>query len=169
MDENLYSLATNIGKLLAQKKLHLVTAESCTGGWVAQTITSVPNCSVYFDRGFVTYSNNSKQEMLGVTAEVLEKFGAVSEETAKEMAEGALKYSSADVSLSITGIAGPGGGSPQKPVGTVCFGWAFKGRLTKTTCMHFSGDREDVRRQAVEFVLAELCRIIKNETKGTLG
>lgn len=152
-------LAKKVGQKLLEQKLLLVTAESCTGGWVAEAITSVPGSSEWFERGFVTYTNIAKQEMLGVKASTLEKFGAVSEETAREMAEGALKHSHADIALSVTGIAGPDGGSKEKPVGTVWFGWAGKNFDTIAKLKHFNGDREAIRSQAVEFVLSELLRL----------
>src|SRR3954464_7328667 len=121
------SLAKRIGERLRASRQTLVTAESCTGGWAAQVVTSVAGSSEWFERGFVTYSNEAKQESLGVPAEILRKHGAVSEETAREMAVGALRHSKGTVALSITGVAGPTGGSASNPVGTVCFGWAAKG------------------------------------------
>ena len=130
----------------------LVTAESCTGGWAAQVVTSVSGSSDWFDRGFVTYSNAAKQELLGVRKSTLDKHGAVSEETAREMALGALGRSRGTIALAITGVAGPTGGSAAKPVGTVCIAWATKGkraaRLSSET-HRFSGGRESVRRQSV--------------------
>ena len=126
----------------------LATAESCTGGWAAQVVTSVSGSSEWFDRGFVTYSNDAKQEMLGVSASTLERHGAVSEATARAMADGALLRSRARMTLAITGIAGPTGGSPDKPVGMVWFAWAMNGE-TRTQLARFSGDRETVRRQSV--------------------
>ncbi len=126
----------------------LVTAESCTGGWAAQVVTSVPGSSDWFERGLVTYSNAAKQELLGVRKSTLEKHGAVSEETAREMALGALGRSRGTVALAITGVAGPTGGSAAKPVGTVCFAWA-RGRRVASETRRFSGDRESVRRQSV--------------------
>lgn len=138
---------------LRNKQAKLVTAESCTGGWLAQVLTSEAGSSDYFDRGFVAYTNESKQDMLNVKAQTLNQFGAVSEETAMEMAEGALANSRADFSVSITGIAGPGGGSDLKPVGTVCFAVAGKSRPAKATTQHFTGDRTSVREQAVSFAL----------------
>ena len=134
----------------------LATAESCTGGWVAQVVTATAGSSSWFDRGFVTYSNRSKQDMLGVSSATLTQHGAVSEPTAREMAAGAIKHSAAQVALAITGIAGPGGGSADKPVGTVCFAWALAdGRVESCTC-YFPGDRETIRRQAVERALQGL-------------
>jgi nicotinamide-nucleotide amidase len=152
-------LVKQVGKYLTAKKLLLVTAESCTGGMVAEIVTSVTGSSDWFERGFITYSNAAKQELLGVNPETLEKFGAVSIETACEMAEGALANSHAQVSLAITGIAGPGGGTAEKPVGTVCFAWAQIGNETKTKTKHFSGDRTAIRQQAAIFALSEILAI----------
>jgi nicotinamide-nucleotide amidase len=152
-------LARRIGGRLKAAAAVLATAESCTGGWVAQAVTSVAGSSAWFDRGFVTYTNAAKRELLGVLAETLERHGAVSEQTAREMALGALQRSAATIAVSITGIAGPGGGSADKPVGMVCFAWATARGLTSET-RRFSGDREGVRRQSViralEGVLATL-------------
>src|SRR5262245_29936549 len=126
----------------------LVTAESCTGGWVAQAVTSIAGSSDWFERGYVTYSNAAKREALGVPKRTLLRYGAVSEQTARAMAVGALRRSRADVSLAITGIAGPGGGLPGKPVGTVCFAWA-RGRKIRSETKRFKGGRGRVRRQSV--------------------
>jgi nicotinamide-nucleotide amidase len=141
-------LAQKIGRRLKASRQRLVTAESCTGGWAAQVVTSVAGSSAWFERGFVTYSNDAKHELLGVPAEMLKKFGAVSEETAREMALGALARSKGTIALSVTGVAGPTGGSAAKPVGTVCFAWAVKSSARSET-RHFEGDRESVRRQSV--------------------
>ena len=127
----------------------LVTAESCTGGWVAQAVTSVAGSSAWFERGFVTYSNAAKHEVLGVAKQTLKKFGAVSEETAREMAAGALRRSRGTIALAVTGVAGPAGGSKAKPVGMVCFAWARKGRAPRSETRRFRGGREAVRRQSV--------------------
>ena len=126
----------------------LATAESCTGGWVAQAVTSVAGCSDWFERGYVTYSNAAKREALGVPKATLLRYGAVSEQTARAMAQGALRKSRARIALAITGIAGPGGGQPGKPVGTVCFAWA-QGRRTRSETKRFKGGRARVRRQSV--------------------
>jgi nicotinamide-nucleotide amidase len=141
-------LARDLGRRLQAAKAVLVTAESCTGGWAAQVVTSVAGSSAWFDRGFVTYSNAAKQELLGVRAETLRQHGAVSEETAREMALGALARSQGTVALSVTGVAGPGGGTRDKPVGTVCFAWAL-GKQVRSETRLFSGDRESVRKQSV--------------------
>ena len=147
--ETLTILATFVGARLKARGLRLATAESCTGGWVAGAVTAIAGSSEWFDRGFVTYSNDAKMEMLGVSAATLEAFGAVSEQTAGEMAAGALAHSHAQFALSITGVAGPGGGSVEKPVGMVCFGWAGEGGAPLVITRNFSGDRESVRRQSV--------------------
>jgi nicotinamide-nucleotide amidase len=144
MDE----LARRLGARLKSCGEMLVTAESCTGGWAAQVVTSVAGSSAWFDRGFVTYSNEAKRELLGVRAQTLSRHGAVSEETAREMAHGALARSKATVALAITGVAGPSGGTKDKPVGTVCFAWATA-RGSNVQTRQFSGDRESVRRQSV--------------------
>jgi len=146
-------IANRVGEQLKTKGLVLATAESCTGGWVAQAVTSVSGSSEWFDRGFVTYSNEAKREMLGVRGETLERHGAVSEETAREMAAGALDASRAHLAVAITGVAGPSGGTPQKPVGMVCFAWAQRDGAVESATRHFDGDREAVRRQSVMFGL----------------
>jgi nicotinamide-nucleotide amidase len=142
------ALATRVGRRLKAKKRLLVSAESCTGGWVAQSLTSIAGSSAWFERGFVTYSNAAKRELLGVKAATLRKYGAVSEQTACEMARGALARSRGSLGLAVTGIAGPGGGSPDKPVGTVCFAWVDRKKLRSET-RRFSGNREGVRRKSV--------------------
>jgi nicotinamide-nucleotide amidase len=147
--DTLTTLATLVGTRLKERGLMLATAESCTGGWVAQAVTAISGSSAWFERGFVTYSNEAKQELLGVREETLGDFGAVSEETTREMAAGALARSRAQVTLAISGIAGPTGGTKDKPVGTVCFAWARKGAESESLTRHFSGERESVRRQSV--------------------
>lgn len=142
-------LARSVGERLKSARAMLVTAESCTGGWVAQALTSAAGSSEWFERGFVAYSNDAKRELLGVRAETLSRHGAVSEETAREMARGALERSRGTLALAVTGIAGPGGASPGKPVGMVCFAWAAKAGLLRSETCHFRGDRESVRRQSV--------------------
>lgn len=149
MDAALEDLSCKLGKALGERGLTLATAESCTGGWVAEVVTDTAGSSAWFDRGFVTYSNRSKTDMLGVLSDTVTRFGAVSEETAREMAAGALANSHADWAISITGIAGPGGGSSGKPVGTVCFGWCQRGVEPTSVCLHFAGGRREVRQQAV--------------------
>lgn len=146
-------LARKLGRALKDASAVLATAESCTGGWAAQAVTSVAGSSEWFERGFVVYSNAAKVELLGVRAETLERHGAVSAQTAAEMALGALARSKASLALSITGVAGPGGGSPDKPVGTVCFAWAGRGGPVRSETLHLAGDRESIRRQSVVHAL----------------
>jgi nicotinamide-nucleotide amidase len=146
---------------LKRQELMLATAESCTGGWVAQVITSVAGSSEWFERGFVAYTNLAKREMLGVSTTILSRYGAVSEQCARAMAEGALTYSHAQVALAITGIAGPSGGTPEKPVGTVCFAWAAKKRDALSRKLVLAGDREAVRRQAVATALQGLLDFLR--------
>jgi nicotinamide-nucleotide amidase len=161
---DLETLAAEVGECLRQRGLMLAVAESCTGGWVAQAITAVAGSSQWFERGFVTYSNLSKVELLGVDSATLEKQGAVSEATVREMAEGALARSRAQVAAAVSGIAGPGGGSLEKPVGTVCMAWAAGGAETRAECRFFLGNREAVRRQAVETVLRGLLDLIRGQS-----
>lgn len=148
--------AVKLGGQLRRAGLVLTLAESCTAGGVAYAVTSVPGSSSYFDRGFVTYSNQAKQDMLGVPLILLERYGAVSEEVAIAMAEGALKFSSASIALAVTGIAGPDGGTVDKPVGCVWFGIVSQNKPRQSICKHFSGDRQIIRDQAVEFALQSL-------------
>lgn len=152
-------LAAKAGAALQAKSWLLATAESCTGGGVAEAITDIPGSSEWFDSGFVTYSNASKSELLDVSPILIAQYGSVSEEVAAAMAEGALANSSANITLSTTGIAGPGGAVPGKPVGTVCFAWAF-GETTYTERLVFEGDRQSVRSQAVAHALQCLMRYL---------
>ncbi len=155
--------AVQLGQALKARGFMLALAESCTGGMVAEAITSIAGSSAWFDRGFITYSNAAKIDMLDVSSTTLEKFGAVSEQTATEMAIGALKNSDAQIAGSITGIAGPDGGSPEKPVGTVCFAWAGK-NMPVSACTHwFNGNRDSVRKQAAIFMIAGLIERLKLE------
>lgn len=157
--KSLELLAVRVGVMLLGNGQRLAVAESCTGGWVAQCLTAIAGSSEWFERGFVTYSNEAKQEMLGVSSSLLDEQGAVSQPTAVAMATGALRHSHADWALAITGIAGPAGGSPEKPVGTVCFAWAgTDGQLATETC-HFAGNREEVRAQSVARALAGLLEL----------
>jgi nicotinamide-nucleotide amidase len=141
-------LAQRLGAALKARGLKLATAESCTGGWVAMALTAIPGSSEWFERGYVTYSNAAKREDLGVAEETLRRHGAVSEAVAREMAAGALRRARAQVALAITGVAGPTGGTADKPVGLVCFAWAHGSKITSET-RRFDGDRESVRRQSV--------------------
>ena len=149
----LEKLAERLGHLLLERGEWLAAAESCTGGWLAQSVTAIAGSSAWFDRGFVTYSNAAKMDMLGVPESTLDRHGAVSEAVARAMAQGALAHSRADWTVAITGIAGPGGGSPEKPIGTVCFAWASKNGGCEATFSLFSGDRATIREQAVRFAL----------------
>jgi nicotinamide-nucleotide amidase len=160
---DLETLAAQLGESLRQRGLMLATAESCTGGWVAQAITAVSGSSQWFERGFVTYSNVAKVEMLGVHPATLELHGAVSEPTVREMAQGALAHSHAQVAVAVSGIAGPGGGSLEKPVGTVCLAWAGNGVETRAHCLQFMGNREAVRRQAVAAILRGLLDLLREQ------
>jgi nicotinamide-nucleotide amidase len=160
MDE-IIDLAARVGHVLQAKGLLLATAESCTGGGVAKAITEIAGSSDWFDCGFVTYSNESKTELLDIPAAMIALNGSVSEEIAAAMAEGALANSSAHVAVSTTGIAGPGGAVPGKPVGTVCFGWARDGHTTHTERLVFSGDRQSVRDQTVVHSLKGLLRFLE--------
>lgn len=155
---SLLPLARRVGARLKKRGLRLATAESCTGGWIAQAVTAVAGSSEWFERGFVTYSNAAKKELLGVRASTLSRHGAVSEETAREMASGALARSRAQIAVAVTGIAGPGGGTRRKPVGTVCLAWARKRAGAQSALRHFSGGRESVRRQSVAAALQGLLK-----------
>jgi len=154
------ALAQRLGERLKARRGMLVTAESCTGGWAAQAVTAIAGSSEWFERGFVTYSNAAKEEMLGVRDETLTRHGAVSEETAREMALGALEHSHGTIALAVTGVAGPTGGSAAKPVGTVCFAWAIKGAAPTAETRRFSGDRDAVRRQSVEHALRKVLELL---------
>lgn len=156
MDTELELLAAELGAALLARGECLASAESCTGGWVAEVVTAIAGSSAWFDRGFVTYSNAAKTEMLGVPDTTLARHGAVSEPTARAMAQGALAHSLAHWTLAITGIAGPSGGTAEKPVGLVCFAWAAREGGCEAQTMHFAGDRAAVRQQAVRHALREL-------------
>jgi len=153
MSDTRFALAERLGRVLAARRWTAATAESCTGGLIAGAITDVPGSSAWFDRGFVTYSNAAKREVLGVRAGTLETHGAVSEATAQEMATGALARSGADIAVAVTGVAGPAGGSPGKPVGLVCFAWARRGGPVDARTLRFAGDRAAVRAAAVAAAL----------------
>lgn len=158
-ESKLLSLTNQIANILVTKRWHLASAESCTGGWLAKSCTDISGSSSWFDRGFVTYSNQSKHDLINVSLSTLEKYGAVSKQTATEMAQGTLINSNADISVAITGIAGPDGGTTEKPVGTVWISWSTKNGTNKTELFQLSGDREQVRYQAV---IKALQGIIKN-------
>jgi nicotinamide-nucleotide amidase len=159
-DAQIYDLAERLGRALERRNLMVTTAESCTGGWVAEAITMVPGSSAWFERGFVTYTYISKREMLGVRGETLEQHGAVSEAVVREMAAGALQESHAQLAVAVSGVAGPSGGTPEKPVGTVCFAWAVKNDEPWAETRHFDGDREAVRRQSVVHALGVLLETV---------
>lgn len=162
--DDLETLAEQVGAALKSRGMMLASAESCTGGLVGAAVTAVAGSSHWFDRGFITYTNESKQEMLGVSAATLAEFGAVSEPTVREMAAGALKHSHAQVALAISGIAGPGGATLDKPVGTVCMAWAMQSGAGRSQTMHFPGDRAAVRRQAVAAGLRGVLELIEDDT-----
>lgn len=149
MEEQLLALADQLGRFLHAENKKITTAESCTGGWIAEVITAIPGCSAWFDSGFVTYSDAAKIRMLGVKAETLARYGAVSAETAEEMAAGALAHSDADYAIAVTGIAGPDGGTPEKPVGTVFIAWQSKNGQSKVVREQLSGDRRQIRANTV--------------------
>jgi len=154
--EHLDTLAQQLGERLAARSWWLAVAESCTGGWIAKTCTDASGASAWFDRGYVTYSNRAKQDMLGVQAATLDAHGAVSEAVVREMAEGALVRSGVQLAVAVSGIAGPAGGTPDKPVGTVWLGWAGEGMASRASHHRFDGDRNAVRRQAVAAALRGL-------------
>ena len=152
-------LATELGQLLLRKKWTITTAESCTGGGIGYWLTAVPGSSAYVDRGFITYSNKAKQQLLAVRSATLLQFGAVSEQTVREMAEGAAKAANADMAIAVSGIAGPDGGSVYKPVGTVCFGFCVNGNVASSHLV-FAGDRQQVRQQAIDYALKQSIELL---------
>lgn len=155
-------LAVQLGHLLVRRGIRLVTAESCTGGWIAKRVTDIPGSSEWFEAGLVTYSNRSKHALLGVPNSLLEKEGAVSGACVRSMAIGACELIGGDIAVAVSGIAGPGGGGPDKPKGTVWFGYAdSKGKVT-AEMQHFPGTRDDVRRAAVEYALHGLVNRVRD-------
>jgi nicotinamide-nucleotide amidase len=166
--DRLDELSLRAGRALEARGWMLVTAESCTGGGIAECITRTAGSSAWFDRAFITYTNAAKQEMLGVQSTTLARHGAVAEETAREMARGALNASRADIALSVTGIAGPGGAMPGKPVGMVCFAWALRDGSLQSDTQHFAGDRAAVRRASIEHALQGMLQRVAHpdETRG---
>lgn len=162
-DAPLDAMAERLGARMIALKLRLTTAESCTGGWVAKTVTDIAGSSAWFDRGFVTYNNAAKQDMLGVAGATLDAHGAVSEAVATEMVVGALAHSLADVAVAITGIAGPGGGSLETPLGTVWFAWSLRDRQLLTRCERFAGMRNAVRYRSVQVALAGLLELVRDD------
>lgn len=162
-DAELHQLAVRVGQGLLRRRLKLATAESCTGGWLAKVVTEVAGCSDWFDGAFVAYSYEAKEAMLGVSRVILEQHGAVSGETVVEMVRGALSRSRASVAVAITGIAGPSGATPGKPLGTVWIAWA-RGHHRPIASLHqFDGDRDAVRRHTVAVALAGLQRILDSD------
>ena len=155
-DAQLRELASTLGARMVAKQLTLCTAESCTGGWIAKTVTDIAGSSAWFDCGMAAYSYEAKQALLGVRPQTLEVHGAVSRECVVEMVSGALVHSGATIAVAVTGIAGPGGGSPDKPVGTVWIGWKRRGGYADAKVFHFEGDRDAVRRQTVAAALRGL-------------
>ncbi len=155
---DLERLAVELGQALVRRGWMLAAAESCTGGWAAQAMTAVPGSSAWFERGFVTYSNAAKVDMLGVSEDTLTRHGAVSEATVRQMADGALRHSRAQAAFAISGVAGPAGGTPDKPVGTVWFAFALADLPTEAVCMHFSGAREAVRMASVEYAFRHMLK-----------
>ena len=157
--ENLVELARQVGQIMLERDWHLATVESCTGGWVAKTITSVSGSSLWFDCALVTYSNESKNKLAGVPVELIDTHGAVSAQVAEAMAGGVIARSNATAAIAVTGIAGPDGGSVQKPVGTVFIAWQVPGHGVRSERFHFHGDRDAIRRQSVAAALAQLVTI----------
>jgi len=157
----LYRLAEKVGAALKSRRLMLATAESCTGGWIAEAVTMVPGSSEWFERGFVTYTYISKREMLGVKEATLDNHGAVSEEVVRQMVEGALARSHAQVAVAVSGVAGPSGGTPDKPVGTMCFAWGMKDGNPRSETKRLPGDREAVRRASVEHALKGVLALLE--------
>lgn len=155
-------MAERLGRYLQKRNMYLVTAESCTGGGLAEIITRIPGSSHWFERGHICYSNLSKQELLGVNPEIINQYGAVSVETSIAMAEGALARSQAQISVAITGIAGPEGGTPEKPVGTVCIAWLRKASAPNAVQIIFTGDRLQVRKQACLMAIQGLIDIVES-------
>ncbi|HOV58231.1 MAG TPA: CinA family protein [Rhodanobacteraceae bacterium] len=158
-DTELQALAERVAQSLQQRGQMLITAESCTGGWIAKTLTDIAGSSAWFEGGVVAYSYEAKEALLGVNPHTLERTGAVSQETVVEMVSGALARYGATVAVAVTGIAGPSGGLPGKPVGTVWIGWKRRGGYAQSQLFHFAGDREAVRRQTVAAALRGLDRL----------
>lgn len=160
MNESTLQLASDLGQTLKDKGWRLTCAESCTGGGIGYAITSVSGSSAWFERAFITYSDDAKQELLGVENSMLIVEGAVSAKVAEQMASGALKVAKADLAIAVSGIAGPDGGSPEKPVGTVWFGFATQNKVLSVR-QRFVGDRQQIRSQSIEFALQQALQILK--------
>ena len=159
MDTELNALSVTVGEALTARGWMLTTAESCTGGWIAEAVTATSGSSAWFDRGFVTYTNSAKVDMLGVSPVTLATAGAVSEATVAEMAQGALEHSAAQLAVAVSGVAGPGGGTLAKPVGMVCLAWAQRGQPSRARTLQLPGDRAAVRRQSVIHALRGLIEL----------
>ena len=162
--ERLLELSAEVGRVLVTQHLKLATVESCTGGWIGQSLTAVAGSSAWYERGFVTYSNASKVELVGVPPEVISQAGAVSQPVVRAMARGALSHSHAELALAVTGIAGPDGGSADKPVGTVWLGWTARTGVERAEQYLFTGGREAVRRQSVIEALSGLIRFLEGDS-----
>ncbi len=169
MGKDILKLANRLGQVSESKRLHITTAESCTGGGIAAAITEVPGSSNWFEYGFVTYANRAKMDLLGVTAESLQRFGAVSREVVEQMAAGALAAAGADLAVAASGIAGPDGGSADKPVGTVWLAWAHRGAYPRAQQYLFQGNRGEIRAQAVEAALAGLIAMAESDKPPSLN
>lgn len=165
MQQLLTTKIETLAQQLNAKGLRVATAESCTGGGIAQVLTAVAGSSAWFECGFVTYSNASKHKMLGVPLETIENHGAVSEAVVVEMTAGALARSEAKLAVAVSGVAGPSGGSIDKPVGTVWLSWQLEGRIASSRCFHFQGDREAVRYQAIEVAIDGLIELLTEKVK----
>lgn len=163
IDPLTFELCERLGASLRRAGLRLATAESCTGGGLGYAVTAVAGSSEWYERGFITYSNAAKEDLLGVPADILARFGAVSVETAAAMAQGALRQSPAHLSVAVTGVAGPGGGAPDKPVGTVCFAWHRRDGDTRTARHVFAGDRGEIRDQSILAALQGLLDLVQTE------
>lgn len=161
MNERIEKLARRLGERLLERKLKIATVESCTGGFISEAITRIPGSSSWFDRGFITYTNAAKQELVGVSGATLSANGAVSGEVAREMASGGVRFSRADLAISVTGIAGPDGGSKEKPVGTVWIAWADRDGNVIDQNFQFEGDRQAVREASVESALSGAIELVE--------
>ena len=159
-EQELRDLAEQLGECMTSKGMKLASAESCTGGWLAKIITDIPGSSAWFVGSVVSYSNEAKQSLLGVSADTLSEFGAVSGDTVLEMSDGLFAQTDADVAVSISGIAGPGGGSDDKPVGLVWLSWGKRDKSVFANSFNFDGDREEVRRQSVQQALENLLDLL---------
>ena len=162
MSQPLDTIAIRVAHALRQRNWMLASAESCTGGWIAKVLTDIPGSSAWFERGIVAYSNAAKVELLGVSEAILTDRGAVSREAVRGMVEGILARSNAHVAVAVSGIAGPGGGTRGKPVGTVWFGWGIRSRDVLVRCSTFGGDRANIRRQAVHAALSGVLDVVSD-------